>query len=135
MEKKYGILIALILLISAALFYDQILAAFSGMSVIESLKFIVTFVLHVTVGTICAYVLFGLPKIIAPWVRMLRLKRKAARKTQRAQGRRQSQTTPQRAPTTSRVMGYLLNQLGYVEKKPTGQPRAQEPASHIKLDM
>jgi len=134
MKREYAVFISIVLVAGAALFYDQILAIFGGMSVIESMKFIVTFLLHVTVGTICAYVLFGLPEIIKPWMRMLRQKRKTARKMQRAEGRRQTITTPQRAPTTNRVMSYLLNQLGFVEKKPAGQPQVQEP-SHIKLDM
>jgi hypothetical protein len=133
MNKKIMIALGFIVLIGAALFYDQIWAVFSGMSVMESMKFIVTFILHVTVGTICAYVLFGLPEIIKPWVRLLRQKRKTARKTQKAEGRRQ--ILPQRAPTTNRMVGYLLNQLGFVEKKSTGQTRVQEPTSHIKLDL
>lgn len=124
--------VSIVLIAGAALFYDQILAVFSGMSVIASLKFIVTFILHVTVGTICAYVVVGLPEIVKPWVRMLRQKRKATRKTQRAEGRGQS---PQRAPTANRVTSYLLNQLGFVEKKSTGQPQAQQSDTHIKLDM
>jgi hypothetical protein len=33
------------------------------------------------------------------------------------------------------MVGYLLNQLGFVEKKSTGQPQVQEPPSHIKLDL
>jgi hypothetical protein len=133
MNKKIMIALGFILLIGAALFYDQIWAVFSGMSVMESMKFIVTFILQVTVGTICAYVLFGLPKIIQPWMRLLRQKRKVSRKMQRAEGRRQ--ILPQRAPTQNRVMSYLLNQLGFVEKKSTGQPQVQETPSHIKLDM
>ena len=83
MKKNTMIALGFILLIGAALFYDQIWAVFSGMSVMESMKFIATFILHVTVGTICAYVLFGLPEIIKPWVRLLRQKRKMARKMQR----------------------------------------------------
>lgn len=133
MNKKMLIVIGLVLVIGSALFYDQILAVFSGMSAIEAIKFIVSSALNATVGGICAYVLFGLPKIIKPWARMFRKKQRSAMKIQRAGVR--MQTIPQRAPTTNRVMSYLLNQLGVVEKKPNGQPQAQEPVTHIKLDM
>jgi len=134
MKRNTLIALGFILIICAALFYDQILAKFNGMTLLESLRFIADYLIHATVVTICGLILIGLPEIIKPWARMFRQKQKSERKLQRADGRRQTIPTPQRAPTTNRVMSYLLNQLGFVEKKPAGQPQVQEP-SHIKLDM
>jgi len=53
--------------------------------VLESLSMILQFVLHVTVATIAGYVIFGLPEIIKPWLRMLRQKRRAVRRGRRMQ--------------------------------------------------
>jgi hypothetical protein len=46
---------------------------------------IVQFILHVTVATIAGYVVFGLPEIVKPWLRMLRQKRRAVRRGRRVQ--------------------------------------------------
>lgn len=78
--KQALTVLTLIVTIAAVLFWKQVLGVFAGMSVLEAMEFIVTFVLHVTVGTVAAYVIFGLPEIVKPWVRMFRQKRRAQRR-------------------------------------------------------
>jgi len=78
--KQYLTVLALLALAAAALFWKQIWSIFAGMSVLESLDMIVTYILHVAVGTIAAVFLFGLPAIIMPWVRMFRKRQRAIRR-------------------------------------------------------
>ena len=77
--------LTMILMTGAALFWKEVWGVFAGMSVLESLSMIVQFILHVTVATIAGYVVFGLPEIVTPWLRMLRQKRRAVRRGRRVQ--------------------------------------------------
>lgn len=78
MKKELLIFLGLIAVAGLALFFDDVLAYFNGMTPLEAVKQIFTFVLHVTVGTVCGYVVFGLPTIVKPWMRMLRRNRRHA---------------------------------------------------------
>jgi len=143
MNKKLLIIISLVLLIGSALFYDQVLAAFNGMTPLESLQFLANYILHATVATIVGIVLVGLPKIMKPWINALRWKRLDALKAQRTNRKRnrgiaQPIFTP-KAPVTSNVnrtmISYLLKQAGVTEKQPPVTRQAKEVRTHIKLDM
>ena len=70
--------LSLILAAAGVLFWKQVWGMFAGMTIMEAMEFIVTFILHVAVGTIAAYVVFGLPKIIKPWVRLFQWKQRNA---------------------------------------------------------
>lgn len=78
--KQYITILSLIALAAVALFWQQVWGIFAGMTVLESLDMIVTYILHVAIGTIAAVVLFGLPAIIMPWVRMFRKRQRAIRR-------------------------------------------------------
>lgn len=78
--KQAITVLSLIALAAAALFWRQVWSIFAGMSVLESLEYIVTFILHVAVGTVAAYVVVGLPAIVKPWVRMFRQKQRGMRR-------------------------------------------------------
>lgn len=78
--KQQLIILSLIALAAAALFWQQVWSIFAGMTVLEALDMIVQYILHVAVATITLTVLFGLPKIITPWMRMLRKKQRAQRR-------------------------------------------------------
>lgn len=80
MKQFFLVMSGLALLIGGVFFYDQILAIFKGMTVLESMQFIVTFILHVVVATICMYVLYTLPEIVGPWLKTLQQKRRALRR-------------------------------------------------------
>jgi len=72
MNKPTLIFLLFVLAIGSLTFADQIAAVFDGMTPLEALNFIVTFILHVAVATIAAWVVFGLPEIVKPWLRMFR---------------------------------------------------------------
>lgn len=78
MRKEILIFLGLIAVAGLALFFDDVLAYFNGMTPLEAIQQIFTFILHVTIGTVCGYVVFGLPAIVKPWVRMLRRNRRHA---------------------------------------------------------
>lgn len=78
MKKEILIFFGLIAVAGLAMFFDDVMAYFNGMTPLEAIKQIFTFVLHVTVGTVCGYVVFGLPAIAKPWMQMLRRKRRAS---------------------------------------------------------
>ena len=89
MKKHLLIVLTLITIVAAILFYDQVLAIFHGMSVLEAMQFIITFVLHVAVTTICVYAVYTLPEIVGPWVKTLRKSRRSSvkRRTSKVESR------------------------------------------------
>jgi hypothetical protein len=92
-RKDFMIVLVIIVLIGAFLFHDQILASFQGMSPMEAMKFIVSFVLHVAVATIVSYIAYTLPEFVKPWMNMMRTNRRRGRRqpTQQKQPRQRSQ--------------------------------------------
>lgn len=69
MNKTYLSFLALVGVAGAAIFWQDVAAYFMGMSPLEALKTIVTYFLHLAIGTVAAVVVFGLPKVIQPWMR------------------------------------------------------------------
>lgn len=69
MNKTYLSFLALVGVAGAAIFWEDVAAYFRGMSPLEAVKIITTYLLHLAVGTVAAVVIFGLPKIIQPWMR------------------------------------------------------------------
>lgn len=83
MNKNVMIVLAFVLGIGAILFADEVIAIFAGMSALEALRSIWTFFLHVAVTTVLGYVVFGLPEIVKPWVRMLKRSARAKKRAMR----------------------------------------------------
>lgn len=106
-RKDFMILLAIVSVIGAILYYEQILAIFRGMSPLEALKTIVTFVLHVSVTAIVSYVAISLPKITRPWLKALRSQRRRVKR----QPAVQQQPSP-RAPrlTSAQILQLLASQ-------------------------
>lgn len=94
MKKEFLLMLIFIAIAGMALFFDQALAALRGMSPLEMIQAIWTFILHVTVGTICATVIFGLPKIVQPWLKTFRWKQRQARRHWHAGPNAQWKQTP-----------------------------------------
>jgi len=84
MKKEYLLIFLAIALIGGILSWEPILAYFGGMSPMEAMQTIWTFVLRVTVGTILAYAAYTLPEIVKPWLKMLKEKQKQARRKWRS---------------------------------------------------
>ncbi len=122
MDKKgLMILSVIVLVIGAGIFGDQVSAIFHGMTPMESLKFIVTFILHVSVGTIAAYVAYTLPEIVKPWMRVLKRRRKADGRRRKAEGGRMKGTEVQRSrglTTDALLRAYVMSTMPKANKAP-----------------
>jgi hypothetical protein len=108
MKKEILLVLVLIALIGAALFYDQVWAFFRGMGPLEAIQMIWQFVLHVTVGTILAYVLYTLPEIVKPWLRVFRQKQRQARRLWRSGPNAQWKSQTPRAPRLNASQQFWL---------------------------
>lgn len=112
--KHLLIVLAFIAGIGALVFYDQVLALVQGMTPLESLRMIWTFVLHAAVTAIVGYgVMLVYREIVLPGLAALRRKRTAGRR-----GRVQPKPVTPRAPRMNRdaVLYWLANQLQRKEK-------------------
>ena len=102
------------------MFYDQVLAIFAGMTVIDSLKFIVQFILHVAVGTIAAYVVYTLPEILKPWMRTMRKSRRGGR----GRGVKVAEVQKSKGTTVDALLrAYVMSTMPKVKKMPTVPPQ------------
>lgn len=72
MKRFVTVYLILVLIIAGILFKDLVINLFRGMTPLEAMKQIITFMLHVTVITILAYVLFGFHAIIEGWIKFWR---------------------------------------------------------------
>jgi hypothetical protein len=78
--KNAMIVLSFLLLIACVLFWKQVWGIFAGMSVLEAMNTIVTFILHVAVATIAAYAVTLVPEYVSPWLKALRWKRRQFRR-------------------------------------------------------
>lgn len=130
--KNAVIVLAIILMIAAALFWRQVWGIFAGMTVLEAMNTIVTFILHVAVATIAAYAAMLIPEYIKPWMQALQWKQRQARKARR-HGRMPEPTA--RAPrlnANSMLMSLLAKQMG-VSNNRTPVQREEPPSIHLDL--
>ena len=124
MKKEHLIILGMTALGGAALFFDDALAFFAGMSPLEAVKTIFTFILHVAVGTIAATVALGLPKIVRPWLKMLkRRQRQAWRAGPNAQWR--VQTPKMRLTAEERALMLLAKLQGMGRRDLPPRPPSQ----------
>lgn len=132
MNKHILIILLFVLGIGAAFYADDILAVFHGMGPLEALEFILNYVLHVAVVTIVAFLVFGLPEIVKPWMRVLRRKQRAIRRGE----------LPSRAPSTPRMprtnkdalLAWMAAQLARVQTPKASQQRNDD-GNNIRLDF
>jgi hypothetical protein len=78
--KNFMIVLGVIVVIAAALFWREVLALFAGMSPLEAMQQIVTFILHVAVATIAAYAVMTVPEFLKPWLQTFRFRQRQARR-------------------------------------------------------
>jgi MFS superfamily sulfate permease-like transporter len=81
--KTAMVVLTFILAIAVVLFWRQVWGIFAGMSVLEAMNTIVTFILHVTVATISVYALTLIPEYVLPWLKVFRIKQRRAMKARR----------------------------------------------------
>lgn len=117
MIKKFTVVLIFIAAVGSLVFYDQVLSAFNGMSVIESIKVIWTFVLHVALGTVFAVILYQALELLDPLVKfsakMLQRKRRNLRRgrfTQKIQSPRQPHAGRPRIGK-DQILYWMMSQL------------------------
>lgn len=74
--KHLLIVIGFVLAIGGLLFADQVAEIFSGMTPLEAMGLIWTFVLRAVVMALIGYAAVGLPSIVKPWMRMFKKQRR-----------------------------------------------------------
>jgi hypothetical protein len=78
--KNFVIVLGVTVVAAAALFWREVLGLFAGMSPLEAMQQIVTFILHVAVATIAAYSVMTVPEFIKPWLQTFRSRQRQARR-------------------------------------------------------
>ncbi len=78
--KNFVIVLGVIVVVAAALFWREVLGLFAGMSPLEAMQQIVTFILHVAVATIAAYAVMTVPELLKPWIQTFRSRQRQARR-------------------------------------------------------
>lgn len=127
MNKHIMIVLFFILGIGAALYVEDILAVFHGMGPLQALEFILNYVLHVAVVTIVAFVAFGLPKLVQPWMKLLRQKRKAVR---RGEIVRRAPSAPRLPRMNKELLAWMMSQMARQAPK---QPVQRRDGDDIRL--
>lgn len=128
MNKPLMIFVMIALVVGGALYADQILALFHGMSPLESLRFIWQFVLHVAVITIVVYLIQTLPEFVKPWSKALGLKWRLLLRQVRRGRWTDVQKTPRAKPlSTDQLMRmYIAKQMSGGVKTTKSEPMREE---------
>lgn len=146
MIKKFCFVLLVIAGIAALVFYDQVLSVFAGMSVLESLKLIVTFVLHVTIGTVAVVILYQLLEFLEPiikagkvvWRAVIRQKRRSWRRGLPLFHRKESvKPILARKPSKDQALINAIVQLAKnnsSKSTPPQLPAPRDEGEHIHLD-
>jgi len=82
--KNFVIILGVIVVIAAALFWREVVGIFADMTPLEAMQQIVTFILHVAVATIAAYAVATLPEFVKPWMRTFRFRQRQSRRVRGA---------------------------------------------------
>jgi hypothetical protein len=112
--KRFVMTVSILgLIIGVTIFPEQVLGLFRGKSPLESMQMIATFILHVVTVTIGLWVVYTLPEIFGPWMKVVRGKILSLRIGKKRRG---LETPPhsvgQRMPrlTTAQMLQMLMMQ-------------------------
>ena len=122
--KNFVILLSVILVIAAALFWREVAGIFTGMSPLEAMRQIVTFILHVAVATILAYVVMTIPEFIKPWIRTFRFRQRQARRAHNSAAVRSVRPKGMPKLNKDRMLIALVEQLMQKQTKGRERPAA-----------
>ncbi len=120
--KNFVILLSVIVVIAAALFWREVTGIFAGMSPLEAMRQIVTFILHVAVATILAYAAMTIPEFIKPWLRTFRFRQRQARRILGNTAVRSVKTQGTTKLNKDRMLIALVEQL--MQKQTKGKERS-----------
>jgi hypothetical protein len=130
--KNFMIVLTIILLIAVVLFWREVWGIFAGMSVLEAMNTIVTFILHVTVATIAVYALTLIPEYVMPWLKVFKIKQRQARKARRHGRIPEPTVKAPRLNANSMLISLLARQMGVSKNR---KPVQYEDPPNIHLDL
>jgi cytochrome c oxidase assembly factor CtaG len=134
--NNFVIVLGLIVVIAAALFWREVLGIFAGMSPLEAMKQIVTFILHVAVATIAAYAVMTVPEFIKPWIRTFRSRQRQARRGRGATAVQSVKTPGLSKLSKDKMLIALTQQLMQKQAKGGERPAAvQDGQEKIHFDF
>ncbi len=122
--KNFVILLSVIVVIAAALFWREVTGIFAGMSPLEAMRQIVTFILHVAVATILAYAAMTVPEFIKPWLRTFKFRQRQARRVHSSAVLRSVKTQGAPKLNKDRMLIALVEQLMQKHTKGKERPAA-----------
>jgi uncharacterized membrane protein YcjF (UPF0283 family) len=130
--KNFMIVLTIILLIAVVLFWREVWGIFAGMSVLEAMNTIVTFILHVAVATIAVYALTLIPEYVMPWLKVFKIKQRQARKARRHGRIPEPTVKAPRLNANSMLISLLARQMG-VSKNHKSVQYEEPPSIHLDL--
>jgi hypothetical protein len=134
--RNFVIILSVIVVIAAALFWREVVGVFAGMSPLEAIQQIVTFILHVAVATIAAYAVMTVPEFIKPWMRTFRLHQRQARRGHGAAAVQSVKTQGMPKLSKDKMLIALVQQLMQKQAKGGESPAAvQDDQEKIHFDF
>jgi len=134
--KNFMIVLGVIVVIAAALFWREVLALFAGMSPLEAMQQIVTFILHVAVATIAAYAVMTVPEFLKPWLQTFRFRQRQARRGHGAPAVQSVKTAGISKLSKDKILIALIQQLMQKQAKGGESPAVvQDDQEKIHFDF
>jgi hypothetical protein len=134
--KNFMIVLGVVVVIAAALFWREVLALFAGMSPLEAMQQIVTFILHVAVATIAAYAVMTVPEFLKPWMQTFRFRQRQARRGHGAPAVQSVKTAGISKLSKDKILIALIQQLMQKQAKGGESPAVvQDDQEKIHFDF
>jgi hypothetical protein len=134
--KNFMIVLGVIVVIAAALFWREVLGLFAGMSPLEAMQQIVTFILHVAVATIAAYAVMTVPEFLKPWMQTFRFRQRQARRGHGAPAVQSVKTAGISKLSKDKILIALIQQLMQKQAKGGESPTVvQDDQEKIHFDF
>ncbi len=134
--KNFMIVLGVIVVIAAALFWREVLALFAGMSPLGAMQQIVTFILHVAVATIAAYAVMTVPEFLKPWLQTFRFRQRQARRGHGAPAVQSVKTAGISKLSKDKILIALIQQLMQKQAKGGESPAVvQDDQEKIHFDF
>lgn len=136
-KQPFLMFLVIVLIVAGLLFYDQVLNVFRGMTVLEAMRQIATFVLHVIVVTILGYVVVVANEIMLPWIRTFRRKQRTARRMMARGGRIPVKEEGGKMPgvprgNKDRALLWMIQQMTKPQPRPSIPPSPQPSPLKVK---
>lgn len=110
--KNWILVLGFMALVGTGLFWEDVYAIFAGMTAMQALDVIVTFLLKVGALSVISFVVYNLPHAIKPWLRTFRWRQRQARRGGRYVNERllRSARNDTRIPKALKDRGLMIQQ-------------------------